>query len=81
MPRLSKTNKRSRRVGATTKYDAHHTVLDKTYGALADLRRELADSKSLVAEREELLRVQLQRDILKKTLGILSEPSGKGLRG
>ncbi len=31
--------------------------------------------------REELLRVQLQRDILKKTLGILSEPSGKGLRG
>jgi transposase len=30
--------------------------------------------------RAELLRVQTQRDILKKTLGILSEPSGKGLR-
>src|SRR5512146_1003584 len=39
-----------------SKYDAHHTVLSKTYGALADLRRELSDSKSTVAEREELLR-------------------------
>jgi len=40
---------------ATTKYDAHHTVLSKTYGALADLRRELADSKEDVAQRSELL--------------------------
>src|SRR5438876_2085392 len=39
-----------------SKYDAHHTVLSKTYGALADLRRELADSKAAVAEREELLK-------------------------
>src|SRR2546422_10174443 len=39
----------------TAKYDAHHTVLEKTYGALADLRRELADSKVAVAERAELL--------------------------
>ena len=39
-----------------SKYDAHHTVLSKTYGALADLRRELSDSKADVAEREELLR-------------------------
>src|SRR2546430_14306895 len=39
-----------------SKYDAHHTVLSKTYGAFADLRRELADSKSDVAEREELLK-------------------------
>src|SRR5437016_17950 len=39
----------------TAKYDAHHTVLEKTYGALADLRRELADSKAAVAERTELL--------------------------
>lgn len=38
-----------------TKYDAHHTVLDRTYGALADLRRELADSKAAVAERTEIL--------------------------
>ena len=39
-----------------SKYDAHNTVLSKTYGALADLRRELSDSKTVVAEREELLR-------------------------
>ncbi|MCL5097359.1 MAG: DEAD/DEAH box helicase [Candidatus Omnitrophica bacterium] len=38
------------------KYDAHHTVLDKTYGALADLRRELSDSRTAIAERAELLR-------------------------
>src|SRR5206468_11693926 len=55
MPRLAK-NGRSARFGGTTKYDAHHTVLSKTYGALADLRRELSDSKERVAEREELLR-------------------------
>src|SRR5215831_18182577 len=44
------------RSNQSSKYDAHHTVLSKTYGALADLRRELADSKSAVTEREELLR-------------------------
>jgi thymidine kinase len=38
-----------------SKYDAHHTVLTKTYGALADLRRELADTKTAVAERADLL--------------------------
>jgi hypothetical protein len=38
-----------------SRYDAHHSVLSKTYGALADLRRELADSKAAVSEREELL--------------------------
>src|SRR6266478_467987 len=54
MPKLAK-NGRSARFANTTKYDAHHTVLSKTYGALADLRRELADSKERVAEREELL--------------------------
>jgi len=43
------------RSASTTKYDAHHTVLEKTYGALADLRRELADSKAAVAERTEIL--------------------------
>ena len=31
------------------------TVLSKTYGALADLRRELADSKEAVAGRTEIL--------------------------
>lgn len=40
----------------TTKYDAHHKVLSQTYGAFADLRRELSDSKTAVAEREDLLR-------------------------
>ena len=40
---------------SATKYDAHHTVLSKTYGALADLRRELADSKAAVAQRQEIL--------------------------
>ena len=44
------------RSAQASKYDAHHTVLSKTYGALADLRRELSDSKAAVAEREELLR-------------------------
>jgi superfamily II DNA or RNA helicase len=32
-------------------------VLSQTYGALAELRRELSDSKSRVAEREEVLRL------------------------
>jgi hypothetical protein len=44
------------RGGLASKYDAHNTVLSKTYGVLADLRRELADSKAAVAEREDLLR-------------------------
>jgi hypothetical protein len=46
----------SLRSGQASKYDAHNTVLSKTYGALADLRRELSDSKASIAEREELLR-------------------------
>ncbi|MGH7951932.1 MAG: DEAD/DEAH box helicase [Limisphaerales bacterium] len=40
----------------TTKYDAHHKVLSQTYGAFADLRRELSDSKETVGGREEMLR-------------------------
>lgn len=46
----------SRGGGAASKYDAHNTVLSKTYGVLAELRRELSDTKAAVAEREELLR-------------------------
>src|SRR5580704_4297994 len=42
--------------GGTTKYDAHHKVLSQTYGAFADLRRELSDSKETVGGREEMLR-------------------------
>lgn len=53
---VSKTS-RSSRLTTTAKYDAHHGVLDKTYGALADLRRELADSKASIAERTELLQI------------------------
>jgi hypothetical protein len=51
---LLRSGNGSRSTG-TTKYDAHHTVLSKTYGALADLRRELADSKSAVNLRSEIL--------------------------
>src|SRR5436853_6184081 len=56
MPKVASKNGRSARFASTAKYDAHHNVLSRTYGALADLRRELADSKSAVAEREELLK-------------------------
>jgi len=52
---LIRTGNGPRAAGAS-KYDAHNTVLSKTYGALADLRRELADTKEALGEREELLR-------------------------
>ncbi|MDA1274756.1 MAG: DEAD/DEAH box helicase [Verrucomicrobia bacterium] len=54
MGRVARKNGQISRSGAT-KYDAHHKVLNKTYGVLADLRRELADSKTAVAERTEIL--------------------------
>jgi len=57
MQKVAAKNGRTGRLAGTAKYDANHTVLSKTYGALADLRRELADSKTLVAEREEILRL------------------------
>ena len=57
MPKLATKNGRNPRLASTTKYDAHQAVLSKTYGAQADLRRELADSRSRVAEREDLLRL------------------------
>jgi superfamily II DNA or RNA helicase len=53
-----KSNRKSAQSsGSTTKYDAHHSVLARAYGAQADLRRELSDSKAAVAERTELLNV------------------------
>src|SRR5215469_2048977 len=55
MAKGSVRNGGSVRSAPPSKYDAHHTVLSKTYGALADLRRELSDSKTAVAERQELL--------------------------
>ncbi|HSH92591.1 MAG TPA: DEAD/DEAH box helicase, partial [Roseimicrobium sp.] len=57
MARNSGKSGPSPRPAVTTKYDANNTVLNKTYGALADLRRELADSKTAVAERGELLKI------------------------
>ncbi|HUE37017.1 MAG TPA: DEAD/DEAH box helicase [Candidatus Acidoferrum sp.] len=55
MPKISVRNGNGHRAG-TTKYDAHHKVLTQTYGAFADLRRELSDSKETVGGREEILR-------------------------
>ena len=57
MPSHSRKSGHTTRSGSTTKYDAHHSVLSKTYGALADLRRELSDSKAAIAERTEILRI------------------------
>ena len=56
MARGSSRNGTGRRPSGTSKYDAHNKVLSSAYGALADLRRELSDSKGAVAEREELLK-------------------------
>lgn len=56
MAKASKSSKeRTLRSAASARYDAHHNVLSKTYGALADLRRELSDSKSAVSERTDVL--------------------------
>ena len=48
MPKLVRHDGPVARSAATTRYDAHHTVLEKTYGALADLRRELANREIAV---------------------------------
>jgi len=55
MSRVSRKVLAAGGLSGTTKYDAHHKVLDKTYGAQAGLRRELSDSKAAVAERAEIL--------------------------
>jgi hypothetical protein len=59
MTHIPRRNGQSRH-RASTKYDAHNLVLDRTYGALADLRRELSDSKQAVSERSELLQMFAQ---------------------
>jgi len=56
MAKISGKNGNGARTNGTSKYDAHHKVLSQTYGAFADLRRELSDSKSAVTEREDILR-------------------------
>jgi superfamily II DNA or RNA helicase len=55
MAKVSRKNGNGSRTANVTKYDAQNKVLEKTYGALADLRRELADSKAAVSERTDLL--------------------------
>src|SRR5438093_6068826 len=56
MARAPRKNGNTPRSISTPKYDANNVVLEKTYGACADLRPELADSKAAVAERTERLR-------------------------
>ena len=55
MAKVLLRNGNGSRSAQASKYDAQNSVLSKTYGVLADLRRELSDSKAAVAEREELL--------------------------
>jgi hypothetical protein len=55
MAKVISRNGNGSRAGQASRYDAHHSVLSKTYGALADLRRELSDSNASVGEREQLL--------------------------
>ena len=55
MAKILLRNGNGSRSTQASKYDAHNSVLSKTYGVLADLRRELSDSKAAVAGREELL--------------------------
>ncbi|MCS1408590.1 MAG: RNA polymerase-associated protein RapA [Verrucomicrobia subdivision 3 bacterium] len=54
MPKGRKTAS-NRRSTTSAKYDDYNGVLDKTYGAWADLRRELSDSQTAVKERKTLL--------------------------
>ena len=56
MAKALPSNGKTARSAQGSLYDAHNTVLSNTYGALADLRRELSDSKASVAERDELLK-------------------------
>jgi superfamily II DNA or RNA helicase len=56
MPKISIRNGNGPRGNGASKYDAHHKVLSQTYGAFADLRRELSDSKTTVNEREDILK-------------------------
>src|SRR3954468_786985 len=56
MARALSRNGNGSRTTQASKYDANNNVLSKTYGVLADLRRELSDSKAAVNEREELLK-------------------------
>src|SRR5688572_24578268 len=43
------------RAAAPAKYDAHHNVLNKAYGAFADLPPQPSDNKPTGAQRTDLL--------------------------
>ena len=56
MPRAKK-KKQPISSAKASKYDAHHKVIDSTYGDFADLRHQLSESKEDVAERANLLEI------------------------
>ena len=51
MPRTSKKKKPVVSSAKASKYDAHHKVINSTYGDFADLRHQLSESKEDVSER------------------------------
>ena len=57
MPRTAKKKKPAISSAKASKYDAHHKVIDNTYGDFADLRHQLSESKEDVAERAALLKL------------------------
>ncbi|MBT6660729.1 MAG: hypothetical protein HN707_08050, partial [Verrucomicrobia bacterium] len=57
MPRTAKKKKPVVSSAKASKYDAHHTVINNTYGDFADLRHQLSESKEDVAERAKLLQI------------------------
>ena len=57
MPRTAKKKKPPASSAKASKYDAHHAVINNTYGDYADLRHQLSESKEDVAERAKLLQI------------------------
>ena len=57
MPRTAKKKKPAASSAKASKYDAHHAVINNTYGDYADLRHQLSESKEDVAERAKLLQI------------------------
>ena len=55
MPRKAKKKKTAVSSAKASKYDAHHNVINNTYGDFANLRHQLAESREDVAERSKLL--------------------------
>ncbi len=55
---MEKNNRKTRlkTSASESKYDSNDSVISKAYGAYAELRRELGDSKEKIAERSELLK-------------------------